>query len=351
MASLNIENGISIFELTESDNAKRYFYLQEGDYATEYIVEGNVANKENVTKTGNAFRIFGRENDEIEEYMLGTELYFDVRATGTQYEAGGFSKVETTHTWTDGLEAVLSFPLANQIEQEVFVSIEATTINRDQCVDIYINDVFLDRYLVDENSLHFTIPREMVPDKQLTIRFGLPNATSAGGDTRLMSLAFHSMKITERQENDTDSKVISHSYTLGNKITFTNDTNGCNYFLYGISHIEGDFAWSLGHSGKIMIPIAEDTGDLACEWDFKTIYCKPQRFIVRCGDLTLYDTELSAEKHIQFSIPGSCVIDGWLTLDLEYPNAVSPWARGESEDARELAFAFEKIRFYPKEGI
>ena len=91
-------------------------------------------------------------------------------------------------------------------------------------------------------------------------------------------------------------------------------------------------------------------GDLTGEFQFAGVYAPPQRLVIRCGDLTLYDAELSsAVVPVKFTLPEDCIEDGMLALDLEYPDAVSPKSRGENEDNRELAFAFESIRFYPLE--
>lgn len=103
----------------------------------------------------------------------------------------------------------------------------------------------------------------------------------------------------------------------------------------------------------MLLNLGEDPGDLVGEFQFEQnwgVYAPPQRLVIRCGDFTLYDEKISStEAPIRFAIPEQCIRDGWLTLDLEYPDAVSPKSRREGEDTRELAFAFERIRFYQSE--
>ena len=139
--------------------------------------------------------------------------------------------------------------------------------------------------------------------------------------------------------------VFGAQYALGEEIIFTNESDGTLYFSRGISGIETDSAWSLGTSGQIILRIGEVTGDLVGEFQFKRIYAPPQQLIVSSGGQVLYDQVLTtADEPVTFTIPASCVENGTLVLDLEYPGAVSPESRGESADSRELAFRFLSIR-------
>lgn len=141
-----------------------------------------------------------------------------------------------------------------------------------------------------------------------------------------------------------------YEYQIGDTIDFTQGGGGSKYFINGISMEETIHTWSLGTSGYMLLHAGEGMGDLTGEFQFAGVYAPPQRLVIRCGDLTLYDAELSsAVVPVKFTLPEDCIEDGMLALDLEYPDAVSPKSRGENEDNRELAFAFESIRFYPLE--
>lgn len=344
LAAQNGGNEKSIFDLTEEDNSVRYFYLQTGDTETEFIINGDARSPESIQPTGRTFQMYQSGG----KYQLGTMLYADIRGTICQYMVEGFSKIETDHIWTDGTRAVLHFPLEEPLIDDVTVSLVADPVGGRQHIGIYVNDILLNYYLMSTGNLDFMIPAGMVEGNELTIRFELPDAGYVGADSRLLALAFRSIVISPRKENDVESTVIS--YRLGDTIAFTDNDDGRRYFGAGISHIETDFAWSLGKSGQMYIGLGENTGNLMAEFRFKRVYAPPQKLIICCQGLTLFDSELSSgEVPICFTIPEACIENGWLLLDLEYPDADSPKNRGESEDDRELAFSFESICFYPSE--
>ena len=155
---------------------------------------------------------------------------------------------------------------------------------------------------------------------------------------------FESMVMTQTDESFTEVTPINQ-YQLGENIEFTEDSDGTRYFTKGISHIETNTAWSLETSGQLMLHVGDVTEDMVGEFQFKSMYAPPQQLIVSSGGQVLYDQVLTtADEPVTFSIPASCVENGTLVLDLEYPGAVSPESRGESADSRELAFRFLSIR-------
>ncbi len=338
----------NIFQLTYEDNKERLFYINERDYkAIEYVVRGHAENPDNIYATGNTFSIFS--STQPDKYQLGTILYFDARATGMRYAVKGFSSTEVGHTWTDGYEAILSIPLQELPEKNLFVSISMKWVkNNTQQVGIYINDKFLNYYLANTEYLNFIIPKELLTKDELIIRLELPDAASPGADdTRILGLAFESMVIGEKQVTDKESEILSRNYSVGDKIVFTEESNGTRYFSSGVSYIETDSAWSSGKAGQIILAMGDFSGALMGEFELKDIYAGPQKLIVRSNGQILYDAEItSVEEPVKFTIPEGCVKNGQLVLDLEYPNAVSPASRHESTDNRELALRFSSIYFY-----
>lgn len=344
-------NGESIFELTTTDNKERFFYVNQADRtAIEYVIRGHAADPDNAHETGRIFSVFA--DKEPDKYQLGTMLYFDARKTGLQYAIKGFSRAEIEHTWTNGHEVILSIPLEDtSFPKDIFTSISFKFVrNSRQRVGIYINETFLNDYLVNTNELNFTIPKEMLTEKNLTIRFELPDATQTGTtDPRILALGFESMVIRELQEIDKESIRFSRDYHPGDRILFTKEDDGRRYFESGVSGIEKDFAWSLGNFSQIILNISEPPSNLIGEIQFKSIYAGPQKLVIRSAGQTLYDEEVvSTNDSVQFLIPEKCLQNGRLILDLEYPNAISPFDRtnGNKQDTRPLAFAFSSIRFY-----
>lgn len=340
--------GKSIFDLTYEDNKERFFYIHSDDgVAVEYVIQGEASDPNNVHETGKTFSVF--VNKEPEKYRLGNTLYFDAQATGLQYAVKGFSRPEASHTWTDGHEVILSIPLDETAQKDIFVSISLLSVLKgSQRVGIYINDQFLNNYLVCADHLNFTIPKEMAGKDELLIRLELPDAASPGADdTRILGLAFESMVIGEKQVTDKESEILSRNYSIGDKIVFTEESNGTRYFSSGVSYIETDSAWSSGKAGQIILAMGDFSGALMGEFELKDIYAGPQKLIVRSNGQILYDAEItSVEEPVKFTIPEGCVKNGQLVLDLEYPNAVSPASRHESTDNRELALRFSSIYFY-----
>jgi len=160
-------------------------------------------------------------------------------------------------------------------------------------------------------------------------------------------LAFESMVIGEKQVTDKESEILSRNYSVGDKIVFTEESNGTRYFSSGVSYIETDSAWSSGKAGQIILAMGDFSGALTGEFELKDIYAGPQKLIVRSNGQILYDAEItSVEEPVKFTIPEGCVKNGQLILDMEYPNAVSPASRHESTDNRELALRFSSIYFY-----
>lgn len=199
-----------------------------------------------------------------------------------------------------------------------------------------------------EAPVRFIVPKSCMEDGKLTLDLEYPDAISpymyAGSeDTRELAFSFHKIRFYP-VENDKERS----DHELGSDIVFTHDDDGRRYFLFGTSIIETDFTWSLDTHSQMLLHVGEGTGDLTAEFRFKMIYAAPQTLTIRCGGSTLYDAQVhSEEEAVRFTVPESCIKDGMLILDLEYPDAVSPQSLGRSEDSRVLAFAFQNIRFDP----
>ena len=179
----------------------------------------------------------------------------------------------------------------------------------------------------------------------------IPKDLGINNDGRELSMSLSYIKsrrtITAENDNEVDHS-IQQPYSSSEPILFTEDAPGTAYFASGISGIETDFAWSLGKAGRLALALDEnDIGiDLDAEFNFKMIYNAPQRLIVRSGDEELFNEVItSPDEPVRFRIPAACTESGTLTLDLEYPDAVSPESLGRSTDARVLAFAFQRICF------
>ena len=220
---------------------------------------------------------------------------------------------------------------------------------REELVEMEYTPGTVNMFLSIANSyLDFVGHRECQLASQLKPKSSLqPELTRDADDTRILGLAFESMVIGEKQVTDKESEILSRNYSVGDKIVFTEESNGTRYFSSGVSYIETDSAWSSGKAGQIILAMGDFSGALMGEFELKDIYAGPQKLIVRSNGQILYDAEItSVEEPVKFTIPEGCVKNGQLVLDLEYPNAVSPASRHESTDNRELALRFSSIYFY-----
>ena len=202
--------GKDVFELTEEDNVQRLFYVNEKNEIVEYIVSGNAADPEALSETGNRYSMLSKAA--LHKYVLGTEVYFDARATGIPYIISGFRGVETTHTWTIGKQATIEIPLKKKVKEDLFVQIDCFLQMLDaQRVGIYINDHYLGWYNVTQKQLDFIVPKDMVDTKDLKIRLELPDAVlpeeagETATDSSALCLAFYSLVVREVQASDVET--------------------------------------------------------------------------------------------------------------------------------------------------
>lgn len=123
------------------------------------------------------------------------------------------------------------------------------------------------------------------------------------------------------------------------------DQDAHRYFPRGMSASETDFAWTEGTDVQCRFSLAEEgAGDFQLRLGLLGVYHARQRFRVTCENQVLYETVISdAETPVDIPIPADCVHKGKVSLTLHCPDAVPRLPLGESEDGRELAFAFKFI--------
>lgn len=351
----NDEAGETIYEVEESENEPRYQVVTV-QLAEQYDSTGrwtrpvlySVGNPARNTAAIQEIREIWPEREPI-KLELGQTISFCSGESGTETLYNGFSTPEASGTWTEDTETYQRFEFVDAPTGNIKVDLQLSNIyGGAQYVTIYFNDYCVYSKRQDSTTISFVIPKEAIREGEQEIRYELsvtiPAENSESTDSRWLSLMFESMVMTQTDESFTEVTPINQ-YQLGENIEFTEDSDGTRYFTKGISGIETDSAWSLGTSGQLVLHVGDVTGDLVGEFQFKSMYAPPQQLIVSSGGQVLYDQVLTtADEPVTFSIPASCVENGTLVLDLEYPGAVSPASRGESTDGRELAFRFLSIR-------
>lgn len=148
---------------------------------------------------------------------------------------------------------------------------------------------------------------------------------------------------------DTSASLL-YAYHPGDTVLFvlnSEGTNGADYFLYGLSGIETDSAWSSGYRSRIYLFIDGQSSDLIAEFTCKAIYSGSQHVTVMSGNETLFSDLVTRDQPvIRFTVPENCIQNGQLILDFMYPDARSPVEDG-GRDSRVLALKYKQFMLTP----
>jgi len=343
----------SLYEdIKTSDIYRKHLYYQwDNDWDKEYLpdmTEYEIDNNGVYFYTGKKYTSQGEIEQNIYEYEVNDTIYFNSENDGTRYFVEGISVIENDSVWsedqtskmiidcgeyTDTLIGKIKFKNIFNSPQRLIISCEEHLL-----FDAEVSSV--------EDEIFIEIPSECIKNGKLIIDFSYPDAISPidldiSNDTRVLAFQFYSISFSEVSK-----------YNNNTKIFFSEKNDGRKYFIYGISGIENDFAWSLGNNSEILIEFQDDlvqSVNLIGRFEFRSVYTGQQHLIVKSGDEVLYDDIVTRDNpNVEFEIPIDCLSDGILTLDLEYPDAISPLERDESTDSRVLAFAFNSISFTQK---
>ena len=120
---------------------------------------------------------------------------------------------------------------------------------------------------------------------------------------------------------------------------------GWRFFSEGLSPVEINQTWTLGKEAKMHLRFDEKISqDLVLRIELANIYRSSQHIVVTQDNMILCDKMVNdLEKPLEIYVPMECVKDGWLDITFAFPDAISPKELGESNDARELAFALKSF--------
>ena len=351
--------GASVFEVSaESAETRRLLrYTWNGEWDTEYLPDiqelmalpdGNTP--ENFYLTGYVYRVGTVAYEEPYVYELGTPILFTAEPdNGTQYFMVGIADIEgkdSDSVWSLGKSGRMVLNIGESAAALEANIAFAAVYNGAQRVSIRSGGLTLYEGVVtvEELSLNFEIPRDCVKDGLLVLDFEYPDALSpqsngTGTDSRELAVRYQRMEL-----NETDAWQVA-PVALDTPILFApGPDSGTQYFLGGLSMVEGDSVWSDGKASRMALPMEKPDTALEASIVFVAVYTGEQRLIIRCGDAVLYEGVVAENSpYVDFIVPADCVANGVLTLDFEYPDACSPESRGESADARELAVRFQEI--------
>lgn len=161
------------------------------------------------------------------------------------------------------------------------------------------------------------------------------------------SVDFPDSHIEKKSIYDSEGKLVTPYYKIGNKITFGENKEDESYFdkyaLYGFSYTEGKSRWSSGYESCLDIPLENfSVNDLKLQINFSDILGKKQRLKVYANDVLIGD-ETGTKMTLEYNIPANIIKNSHLKLIFQYPNATTPKSIGIGEDQRTLAYRFESI--------
>lgn len=346
--------GQSIFEIQEGEMRERkYLYYQWDDsWSSEYLPR---LKEYRVDSVNNDLSSYHAIDYSISSYKLGDPIYFGKGGSAEQYCIEGFSIPEETFTWAASTDATMSFRIGEFSSDILKVQMNISKVfNQSQKITISIGDnVVYDDTLTQPGAVEFGIRKEYVQDGILELDFQFPDAISPyesgiSGDIRTLAVGFSDMTIEESNLTELELTALAQGislYNLGTKIEFSTNENHTDVFTAGISGAEENFTWSLGTEGEIKLAVGEVSAPLEAEISVAGTIDGNQIISISAQGETLYEATLPrGASKIQFRIPKEAVVDGILTLDLSYPNAISPQSiNPDSTDTRVLSVRFSDM--------
>lgn len=132
----------------------------------------------------------------------------------------------------------------------------------------------------------------------------------------------------------TPGRIIAHEakeFTIGSTRAITEaDDSISQYALYGLSWIKHRYGIFLGNSAKLVIPLNEKPKqDLIVNFEVVETIDENQTVIISVGDNVVWDGVVKQDSSLTFTLPASLVPEKTLELDIEFPNAISPYMISE----------------------
>ena len=144
-------------------------------------------------------------------------------------------------------------------------------------------------------------------------------------------------------------KLLKYSHiNLNNSILLTGKKSDCLRII-GLSHSEKDFAWTDGKKVTMMFYFNDEEiafdGFKKCraKINLKAVYTGSQKVIIFVNGKIVENTVINNGENLQFGF--DMPKDGFVKIEIEIPNAISPLERGESKDSRILGLGMKDMLF------
>ncbi len=134
----------------------------------------------------------------------------------------------------------------------------------------------------------------------------------------------------------------SYEYRIGDALSFAEEATANPYCVYGFSANEGTHTWTSGYIAKMAFDLEGEQENLFLDFSCNP-YVSPQRVFVYANGNEIASLTVEGPGSQRVPLPAEVIADRRLSLDFVLPDAVSPKARGESEDGRLLALGMLDI--------
>lgn len=276
---------------------------------------------------------------------FGEVLYFNNEENnGAKYIIDGFSKPESTATWTNGNEAILSFAI-NDEYSNLELNISYGTFNEKQRFDLYVNEILIAKIIaIGEENRSFIIPHDAVPDGVAKLRFCFhdaeapKNVSETSTDTRLLALFIKEITLNNSEKDFSFVAQTDGAYILGNELIFSAEGyNAGEYLSCGFSSPEYTGTWTDGHKSEMKFVLTDYKNENIFLNMKYFAYRENQHVKIYAGDTLIDEYDATCDTNRKIRIPQYCIDDNELSIRFEFPNASSPFENGESGDKRILA--------------
>ena len=146
----------------------------------------------------------------------------------------------------------------------------------------------------------------------------------------------------ERHSNDFSE------YVLGNTIFFSGENFNGNLYT-NFYEKNASYTWTEGDKFYLQFRIknSNELTHARALFELERVFNKKQQVGIELNHKQIKNIELFDGDNLEFDFP--VPKDGVCTLVLTFPNAISPFAIGESGDSRKLALAIKKVIFVQSE--
>lgn len=270
-------------------------------------------------------------------YVLGGEIGYSQNFSGLSFDL-------LENLWTASREVSMPLQVSGGGD-ETFLELDCQTFGPCQPCTIRIGDfVIVDEAICGDARILRRIPRGAFDEEgRGVLRISLPKATSPralkiSNDRRILGLRIRSLRIVDAAEHFKCET--SRTYFFGSD----DGAKARSFFRYGLSHVEREFAWTDGHTAKMLVnPQTPAGADATLLFHYRAF--RPRgRVVIYVNGTRLPIQRLGKCGCLKVAVPAALRgRDGLLSVKFFLPDATSPKARGISEDARELGIRLQSF--------